>query len=239
MGGKSVVEGPDIGALLDRSAEAIADWIDAPIHLEPALARYLLSFDPQGSLHIQLYLFDPADFDDPKAACFFPWSYLPASGFWRIEELMFAESKTIIPKNQVADFISRHRHWLHQFPGFQTHFGSLEAHLTYFFDEEGNLAFNAELEFPEQFDEAIDFDEWVYLKGQGFYMKKQNRGRLPLHPGLVVPKRDIGAFLEEHRDELEQVQGFLAAKSPVQKLGLSIQVNEEICTAEKRVRRSL
>ena len=48
-------------------------------------------------------------------------------------------------------------------------------------------------------------------------MKKQNRGRLPLHPGLIVSKEEIGSFLASHKEELEQVQGFFAARSPIVK----------------------
>ena len=68
----------------------------------------------------------------------------------------------------MADFINRHRHWLHQFPGFQIHLGSLESHLTYSFTEEGSLSFGARIDFPEQFEEAIDLDEWVYIRGRAF-----------------------------------------------------------------------
>ena len=52
---------------------------------------------------------------------------------------MFDVPEKIVPREQVADFIDRHRHWLHQFPGFQIHLGSLEAHLTYSFTDEGSL----------------------------------------------------------------------------------------------------
>ncbi len=224
---KGKIEAAEIGPFLTRSAKTIEKWLDVPLHADGRPARYWLFFDEKGQLHIQLYVLEPQDLQKPKAALFIPWVYLPGSGFYLLEELMFEEDPKIIPRAEVPDFVNRHRHWLHQFPGFQTHFGSLEAHLTYSFTTRGDLSFGAQLEFPEHFEGAIDFEEWVYLKGQGFYMKKQSRGRLPLHPGLVIAKEEIGSFLSQHKEDLEQVQNFFATRSLVDKAGLSIRINEE------------
>lgn len=224
---KGRVEEDEIGPFLTRSAKTIEKWLDVPLQTEPLPARYWLFFDDEARLHIQLYLFDPKEMQAKDAAAFFPWIYLQGKGFFHLEELMFEEAHKIVPREEVADFINRHRHWLHQFPGFQTHFGSLEAHLTYSFTPEGDLLFGAQLDYPEHFEGALDFEEWVYMKGQGFYMKKQSRGRLPLHPGLIVPKTEMGLFLSQHKEDLEQVHGFLAQRSPIEKMGLSIRVNDE------------
>ncbi len=224
---KGKIEEKEIGPFLSRSAKTIEKWLDVPLHLDPVRARYRLYFDETANLHIQLYLFEPKEMEQEEAAPFFPWVYLPENGFFCVEELMFEEAHKIIPREGVADFINRHRHWLHQFPGFQTHFGSLEAHLTYSFTPDGDLSFGAQLDYPEHFEGAIDFEEWVYLKGQGFYMKKQSRGRMPLHPGLVVPQKELGNFLSQHKEDLEQVQGFFAQRSPIERMGLSIRVNDE------------
>ena len=219
-----IIEAGEIGAFLTRSAKTLQPFLDVPLHQEEAHASYRLFFDEENKLHIELYLFEPGDLGQAQSAAFFPWVFLPSKGFYRLEDLMFEEIEKVVPREQVADFINRHRHWLHQFSGFQTHFGSLEAHLTYSFGADGSIAFGAQLDYPEQYGEAVDFDEWVYLKGQGFYLKKPSRGRLPLHPGLIVPKEDIGVFLETHHEDLEQVQGFFASKSPVEKVGLTVRV---------------
>jgi superfamily II DNA or RNA helicase len=217
----------EIGSTLTRSASEMQEFLDVPIRLDPIPPRYFLHFDDALRLHIQLYCFEVGDLLAEGAASFFPWVYLPKHGFLKLQEVMFEEREKIVPRDEVAEFVSRHRHFLHQIPGFQTHFGSLEAHLTFRFTDEGDLSFGAEIDFPEQFYEALDFDEWVYLKGQGFYMKKENRGRLPLYPGLIVPQDNIGAFLRSHKDDLEQVQVFFAARSPIEKVGLAIRVNDE------------
>ena len=229
--GMKEIKEQEIGPLLIRSAKMIQPWLDVPVHLEPVPSRYVLHFNETGSFHIQLYVFEPGDLTGPQAACFFPWVFLPAPsvsrGFWQLDDLMFDVPEKIVKREQVADFIDRHRHWLHQFPGYQIHLGSLEAHLTYSFTDDGCLAFGAQIDFPEHLEGTIDLDEWVYIKGQGFYMKKQNRGRLPLHPGLVISKEEIGSFLASHREDLEQVYGFFSATSPIVKIGLAIQVTLE------------
>ena len=225
--GKGRIEAKEIGAFLTQSAKSLQTWLDVPLQLDEVPPMYRLFFDEEHRLHIELYLFEVGDLSQAQSACFFPWVYLPSKGFYRLAEVMFEEVEKVVPRDQVADFINRHRHWLHQFGGFQTHFGSLEAHLTYSFTAEELLTFSAQLDYPEQYGEAIDFEEWVYLKGQGFYLKKPSRGRLPLHPGLQIPAEEIGAFLAAHREELEQVQGFFSSRSPVNKVGLTVRITEE------------
>ncbi len=197
------------------------------IHPEPVPAQYRLSFDGSHSLHIELYVDQPGDLKSDEAALFPPWAYVPGKGFYQLEGLLFPEKEKVVPKAEVADFISRHRLWLHNFPGFHTHLGSLEAHLTYHLSSDDELSFGAELSFPEEFEETVDFDEWVYIKGSGFYMKKESRGRLPLHPGLILKKEEISDFLSSHKEELEQVQGFLASRPIVEQAGLGVGLNAD------------
>jgi SNF2 family DNA or RNA helicase len=216
----------------ERVAEALSRFSKTlqrylPIHPEPTPARYRLFFGSDNSLHIELYIQEPGDLKSEGATLFPPWAYIPEKGFFLLQDLLFEEKEKKLLRPQVADFVSRHRLWLHNFPGFQTHLGSLEAHLTYFLSADQTLTFGAELSFPEQFDETVDFDEWVYIKGSGFYMKKESRGRLPLHPGLTLKKEEISDFISTHKEELEQVHGFLASHSIVLRTGLEISLNEE------------
>lgn len=196
-----------------------------PISLEPLKARYKLYFVDQ-ALHIDLYVFEPGDLQSPRAAFFPPWVYLPNKGFFRLEDCLFEEKEKIIEKQQMADFINRHRVWLHNFPAFQTHLGSVESHLVYRCTEEG-LFFDAALNFPQEYGDIHHFDEWVYIRGQGFYKSRESQGKLPLHPGLKVPKEEIGAFIATHKEELEQVEGFFTSEPIVLKTGLSIHLSEE------------
>lgn len=213
-----------VAFVLNQSAKILKTFL--PISLEKRNCQYLLYFDAGSHLHIELYVLEPGDMRSEKAACFVPWAYVPGKGFFLLEEWLFEGKEKIIPREEVAEFINRHRLWLHQFPGFQTHLGSLESHLTYRLSPE-ELVFDAELNFPEEYEETRHFDEWVYIKGQGFYMKKEARGRLPLHPGLHIPRKEIPHFIAAHKDELEQVRGFFNTYVPIQKTGLHITLNEQ------------
>lgn len=214
-----------IADALSSSSKTLQSYL--PIQSDPRPSKYRLFFDEESNLHIELYVEEPGDLKKEGAALFAPWAYVPDKGFFRLEELLFAEIEKKILRKEVADFISRHRLWLHNYPGFQTHLGSMEAHLTYSFNNDDALVFSAELSFPEQFDETVDFDEWVYIRGSGFYMKKQSRGRLPLHPGLTLKKEEISDFLSSHKEDLEQVHGFFASRPIVQRTGLDIGINED------------
>lgn len=221
------IEEKEIGTFLTKHSKEVAKWLDVPIQLESLSARYQLFFDSDERLHIRLFALEEEDIFQPYAVAYLPWVYLPQKGFFHLQDLMFEELEKVIEKDLVAEFIDHHRRWLHQFPGFQTHFGSLQSHLTYAFTDGGDLSFGAQLDFPEHFEGAIDFGEWIYLRGQGFYMKQQSRGKLPLYPGLVVPKEEIGHFLQEHKEDLEQVQHFFASRSFLEKMGLALFVNAE------------
>lgn len=218
--------GPDkMGAALSQSTKALQQFLS--IHPEKRNCQYQLQFDREGNLHIKLYVLEPGDLESDRTAIFVPWAYVPDKGFYLLEEWLFEGKEKIVPKAEVAEFINHHRLWLHTFPGFQTHLGSLESHLTYNLSPEGGLSFDAELNFPENYEETHHFDEWVYIKGQGFYMKKEARGRLPLHPGLHIPKEEISSFISAHKEELEQVQQFYNPDLPILKTGLNVTLNEQ------------
>lgn len=219
------ISSEQIASALSQSGKTLQRFL--MVHLEPHKPQYKLFLDATGNLHIQLYLFEQGDLQSEKAAFFAPWVYIPNKGFYLLEDIMFETKEKIVPKEQVADFINRHRLWLHNFPGFQTHLGSLESHLIFRLSPERELSFDAELNFPEEYEETHYFDEWVYIKGQGFYMKKESSGRLPLHPGLRVSKDEISSFIASHKEELEQVQGFFSSEQLIHKTGLVIGLNEE------------
>lgn len=210
-----------IGRVLTQSSKELSRFI--LIQSEAQKAKYMLHFDEGANLYIRLYILERGDMDDNRAACFFPWVYLPKKGFILIDDLLFEGKEKIVPKDEVAEFVNKHRLWLHQFPGFQTHLGSLESHLTYGLSSDEELFFDVELAFPQE--ETINFEEWIYIRGQGFYMKKASSGRLPLHPGLRVPKEEISTFISGHKEELEQVHGFFSGESPILHMGLSITLN--------------
>jgi superfamily II DNA or RNA helicase len=196
-----------------------------PISLEPVPSRYKLYF-VQDALHIDLYVFEPDDLFSPQAACFFPWIYLPKLGFYQLENCLFDTKKKIVLREEMADFINRHRVWLHNFAGFQTHLGSIESHLVYHCTKEG-LSFDASLNFPKEYGDVYHFDEWVYIRGQGFYKSRESQGKLPLYPNLKIPSEEVSSFITSHREELEQIEGFFTDQPLLLKAGLTIYLTEE------------
>lgn len=221
---EDLISADKIAHVLSQSEKILQPFLK--IESEKRDCHYTLRFDSEGNLHIELYLLEPGDMQSEGASCFVPWAYVPEHGFFLLDEWLFEGKEKMIPRKEVAEFINRHRLWLHHFPGFQTHLGSLESYLTYDLTKEG-LVFHAELSFPENYEEIHHFDEWVYIKGQGFYMKKEARGKLSLHPGLSVPIQEISSFISAHKEELEQVQNFYNREISVLKSGLCFAVNDE------------
>lgn len=214
---------------MEKMAAALAHAAELqkflPITLEPLKAHYQLHFI-DNALHIELYVFEPGDLRNFGAACFSPWVYLPGKGFYLLEDCLFEGKEKIVPAEEMADFINRHRVWLHNFPGFQTHLGSVESHLVYRYTGD-ELVFDATLNYPQGYGGSLHFDEWVYIRGQGFYKSRETQGKLPLHPGLRIPKQEISYFISHHKEELDQVEGFFSSQSPLLKTGLAIRLNEE------------
>ena len=213
-----------IGEVLSLAYKEMQSFI--PIHPDPIKARYSLHFDRESNLHIEFYLFEPGDFRSEISSLFVPWLYMEGKGFYRVEDWLFNGKEKCIAKQDIADFVRRHRTWLYHFPGFQTHLGTLEAHLIYKVSPEGELSFAAELNFPEGFEEALHFEEWAYLAGQGFYLKSDAASRLPLHPGLLIQKGEISSFIDSHKEELSQVQGFFNPHPSILRTGLEVGLNE-------------
>ncbi|MBM3184082.1 MAG: hypothetical protein FJZ64_02100, partial [Chlamydiae bacterium] len=222
---KEKISANQIGETLSVAYKELEPFIK--IHLDPIKANYSLHFDPEANLHIEFYLFKPGDLRSEKSSLFVPWVYLDGEGFYRVEDWLFSGKDKCIPKQDVADFVRRHRTWLHYFPGFQTHLGTLEAHLIYKVGKDGELSFEAELNFPEGFEEALHFEEWAYLAGQGFYLKSDASSKLLIHPGLKIPKTEVPSFIESHKEELTQVQGFLNLHPAILRTGLEIGLNAE------------
>jgi len=199
---------------------------NAVIHEDPVSYKYTLSMEKRG-LHIEAYLFEAGDLSLPQSGIFLPWVYIPKKGFFLTENAQFEEVDRWIKIEEVSEFISKHRLWLHKFPGFQTHFGSFEAHLKYHFERDGSLAFTSELSLDDSLENMIDLGEWIYFKGQGFYVKKGGKDIFTLRPGLTVLKEEISDFITRFHDELMSVEGFFSAQCPVEKIGLSISLGEE------------
>ena len=197
------------------------------INIKPIDAKYYLYFDENENLNIKTYLFDKLDFEK-KYSCFFgPWAYVEDKGFYQIESFHFDTLCKVIKKLDVSQFVTDNRIWLHNFEGYKVHFGSIQSHLVFSLTDKDELVFSSKLEFPQELGNFIDFEDWIYIKGIGFFSKQENKAGLPIRPGLIVKKTEIYKFIESNKDELEQIEGFFIQQNPIDKIGLNIFLNED------------
>jgi superfamily II DNA or RNA helicase len=191
------------------------------LHAGTYTPTYSLSFDEKKNLHLVCSLAGVGDL----SASFGAWVYADGKGFYKLESPLFEGTKKVIPFRDVADFVSHHRTWLHDYPGFQTHVAALEFDLSYSVSKEGVLRFESTLgDDEEEREELVDFGEWIYVAERGFYPKNAYRGGI--RAGVVVDRNQVPAFIRSHRQELEAVKGFFNSFSPVEKVGLSISLTE-------------
>ena len=203
--------------------------VGTKIHLSEIKAQYHVHLDESENLHIACYVFEKGDLQKPGSTYFGPWVYLEEKGFYCLENLLFEGVEKVVPREQMNDFINRHRVWLGGFEGFQTHVYAIESQMHFRVTKEGTLRFDASIEMMDISEEIVDFGEWVYLKGKGFFAKRVGRGGSLIRPGTTVPRHEIPAFIHTHRDDLEGLKGFFSEKCPLEKVGwrsLSMQISE-------------
>lgn len=224
---KDVIQKEEIPYFLTKYKTLfIEKLINEKINLKPQVAKYHLFFDEDQNLNIKTYIFEVNDFDKAKSYFFNPWCYIEGFGFYLLENLFFDSSHVVIKKEDVSNFVNNHRLWLHSYDGFQTHFGSIQAHLIYILNESEDLIFSSKLDFPQELGEYIDLEDWIYIKNLGFFSKHEKRIGLPLRPGLIIKKEEIARFIDSHKEELEQIENFFTSEMPIEKIGLNIFLSE-------------
>lgn len=196
------------------------------LQLSSIKAHYHIFFDEKEDFHIVTYVFEKGDLQTEDAAYFDSWVYVPDHGFYRLEGLLFNGIEKMIPRAQMNDFINRHRVWLGGFEGFQTHVFTIESPLSFKVSKEGILTFEASIELNDIGDGVIDFGEWIYLKGRGFFAKRLGRGATSIRPGTQISPSEITGFIRTHKEELEALKGFFSSRSPLERSGLEIFLNE-------------
>ena len=186
---------------------------------------YELYFDEKKGLHIVCYAFSKGDLEKESSECFEGWVYLKEKGFYPFKEMRFPEIHTVVPSEKVGDFISTHRLWLNEYEGFQLHLSNVEFRMSYTFDLD-LLLFQSESARLDENGEILDFGDWLYMKGKGFYRKVLARGQKTLLTSKAVRAHEIPLFFQEHREELEQIKHFFSPSSPLEKAGLNLSIDE-------------
>lgn len=221
-----------VGALLDKYRSILPSYLaKETIHEGSYSLSYNLSFDAQQRLHINAFLFEPGDLQKGQSAYFNKWVYVENLGFYQTGNSLFSALDTIIARDQVGDFINRHRVWLNTVEGFHTHLMTVASELHYFVDNHMNLCFESHFDLMEERLEIVDFGEWVYIPMKGFFQKKQDKGPSPLYSGLVIQKEEVSFFIQKNSEELSLLSTFFSQKCPVESVLIDVML-----TAEEMIR---
>lgn len=233
---KNVIEKDEISNVLNLYYDIFEKHLEKyKVHSNHYSLKYHLFIDDKKNLHIRGYIFDVDDFKKENSCDFIKWVFIKDKGFYKLEDRSFADIEKIVKKEDVSEFVNHHRIWLHNIEGFQTHVGSFSTYLGYTLTED-ELIFESKINFPEGYDHSVDFGEWLYFPGRGFYAKKEKTNFISLRPGLRINVSEISNFISSHIEELEEITSFFTDIDPIEKIGVDIYVNEdELITVEPKV----
>lgn len=216
-----------IGKVFLKHAPILQRFLNKPIHAGNNRIQYDLFFDAKERLHIECYLFEKKDLQQRTSARFGNWIYLETKGFFQVENWLFEGITKVIERADVSEFVSQHRAWLNGFPLFQTHVYTIESQLRFFITDTEQLQFEAAIEMLEAEDKISDFGAWIYVKDQGFFAKRTQLQTGFIYSGLKIEKKRIAEFIQNHREELENIKGFFSNICPILKSGYEIFLKNE------------
>ncbi len=217
----------DVETMLNEYSSLLsACLIDTEVHRDTEKRlSYALSFDPSWKLHVAPYVFKPGDLSVPQARVFKSWVYLPNRGFYPLEEGQ--PLATIIPEEEVVDFILDNRSWINHYPAFRVHMTSVRTEMGYSIDETGALTFLPHLIAGGEDQKVKDFGRLVYVEGDGFFTKETSYDFLKLHPYRKIPREQVAAFIREQCEELVEIPSFFTDHSPYEKIGLQVSLRDD------------
>lgn len=223
---KKKITEAEISETLTQNLSLISKLLEGTVlHEEPVEVAYTLAFDSEWNLHLTCYLFSPGDLSFPDSHFFGDWAYLDDDGFYSLQGVLFPQVETVIPAENISDFITKNKVWLNGQEGFHVHPASIEAQLLYEVSDEGRLTFIGQLDDKENTGDSQDFGSWVYLVGRGFYSKESSAG-MQLRAGMSFLRDQIPLFIKVNRDELSLVYGFFSKESPLQRIQVDIELSK-------------
>lgn len=222
------VSSAQLGPLLTDHARTISrHLVGEQVHLLPVQPSYSLSFDAEWNLHISSYLFEHGDLAASSSRQFGEWVYLEDDGFYHLDQPMFQGLETVIARDEVSNFVHGYRSWLCDIPGYHPHITIVESQLLYSVSEKGELTFTSRLDIGEGRSGTMDFGDWVYVTGEGFFAKPVSRKGAPVRAGLLVLPEEVPLFIKANRDDLEMIDGFFSRTCPVMSVALKVALKGE------------
>jgi SNF2 family DNA or RNA helicase len=218
-----VIEVAQLESYFEANLEELKKFL--PIFEKNHPLFYDLFFDAQETLHINTYVEEKDDFLKPGSFVFGAWCYIQGKGFYKIATPYFKEMCQTISKKEMATFLVQHRLFFQDIPGFQVHLYQIDAQFSFFVDKQNSL--HLELQYSKTQEKGIDLGLFVYLKGLGFFQKKSSPFQLQIKDHLVIRRKDVDAFIEKNSQDLASIEGFINEKSPIEKVGLHLHLNEQ------------
>jgi SNF2 family DNA or RNA helicase len=224
---KEEISKEEISSFLSKYQDIVQHHIDGTtFQVDPQPLSYELSFDDAKNLHVVTFLQEKGDLERPLSFFDPPWCYLPEKGFFKVEEPLFSSFHHVVSPKDMSEFLQRYRLFLHDYPGFEVHFGSIESDISYFVNAEGDLRFSSRLHFNGH-NGLITFDDWIYVKGEGFYPRREKKELSFIREDLVIEKKRVSHFVSQYYSKLQLLPGFFTDFSPFEKVGLKIDVKED------------
>lgn len=224
---KKEIEEKEIPHFLEEHKGIFQKYLkNEKINFTPKKPRYNIFIDEQKNLHVCPYLFEKDDLFKKYSRFFGPWVYIEDKGFYLFENLLFNSKETIIPFDKVSEFVNHFRTWLQNIEGFETHFGNFEEEYVYYLTKDKDLKFEMKINLPEGLDKSIDFGNWIYIEGKGFFSKKE-QPTLPIAPTTFVKNNCIDEYILQNEEDLNQIPHFFTEENPLQKYGVKIFINSE------------
>lgn len=218
--------GEALEPFLDEHAQLVAKYLKGDsLHIEPIRPSHHLFFDDSWNLHIQMYLFAVGDLSLPKTRFFGRWVYLEGQGFYRLESMRFDEIETLVPSEDVSEFITQYRTWINTQEGFQVYLTSVDCPIVYRMSPHNRLTFSRDISLEQRDVKSKDFGSWIYWQGRGFYPKATLQQSPLLQSDLSLNANQIPLFIRMNREELALVHGFFSEHCPVLRAGLNVALN--------------
>lgn len=211
----------EIAEFLQHYAHQIALFI--PVHEKRQSLSYFMYFDEEWNWHFAAYLFEKGDLHRPDSLFLGRWVFIKERGFYEIEDPFFDQVSVTLSPDQVSHFVNHHRIWLGSQEGFQTHLASVESHLIYTVTDANTLHFQSRSEILAK--GAMDFGDWIFYRGQGFFSKKHARLGSIVRPGLELRAHEISSFIKANREELENIPHFFTTLLPLASRGLEVSIH--------------
>lgn len=228
---RNFIEKNEIPDFLESHAEEIRPFI--AIHEKNLPLAYAIHFDPKWNWHFSAYVLEKGDLQQPGAALYGRWAYLPNRGFYPIEDILFETTEVVLSPAEVSYFIHHHRIWLNGQEGFQTHLASIESHLNYVVTGNHNLRFSAKLQGEAT--DLHDFGDWVYYSTLGFFSKQHARIGPTIRPGIEIGEKNVSLFINQHREDLQNIPHFFTTHLPLTNRGLEVVMKSETSLSVKPV----